>query len=56
MTTKKKQRATIFLNPAVYKHSRAQAIVEELTLTQLVEKALVCYLPKETIIKKVREI
>jgi hypothetical protein len=27
-------------------------VVEELTLTNLVEKALINYLPKETIIKK----
>lgn len=53
MTTTKKQRVTIFIHPAIAKQARAQAVVEELTLTNLVEKALITYLPKETIIKKV---
>jgi hypothetical protein len=54
MTITKKQRITLFLNPLISKHAKAQAIVEETTLTSLVEKALVNYLPKETIIKKIR--
>lgn len=54
MTTDNKQRITLFLNPALTKHARAQAVVEDLTLTILVEKALINYLPKETIIKKVQ--
>jgi hypothetical protein len=49
-----KQRVTLFLNPLIAKHSRAQAIVEELTLTSFVEKALIQYLPKITIIKKIK--
>lgn len=53
MTTDDKQRITLFLNPKIAKHARAQAVVEERTLTGLVEKALIAYLPKETIIKKV---
>jgi len=53
MTSNKKQRVTLFLNPYLAKHARAQAVVEELTLTALVEKALIHYLPKETVIKKV---
>jgi hypothetical protein len=53
MTTIEKQRVTIFIRPAVAKHARAQAILEELTLTALIEKALINYLPKETVIKKV---
>ena len=53
MTPKNKQRVTIFVNPALAKHARAQAVVEEITLTELVERALIKYLPKETIIKKV---
>jgi len=54
MTTKNiKQRVTLFLNPSISKHAKAQAVVEDLTLTSLVEKALTRYLPKETIIKKV---
>ena len=56
MTTeeKNKRRVTLFLNPAIAKHARAEAIVEDLTLTALVEKALISYLPKETVIKKVQ--
>lgn len=53
MISKKKQRVTLFLNPAIVKHAKAQAVVEELNLTDLVEKALTDYLPKETVIKKV---
>jgi hypothetical protein len=53
MITNKKQRVTLFLNHAIAKHARAQAVVEELSLTDLVENALTDYLPKETIIKKV---
>ena len=52
MTTKSKQRVTLFLNPFITKHARAQAVVEEITLTNLVEKALIDYLPKETVIRK----
>ena len=48
-----KQRITIFMDPAIAKHSKAQAVVEDKTLTELIEKALLSYLPKETIIKKV---
>jgi hypothetical protein len=51
MTTKNKQRVTLFLNHAIAKHARAQAVVEESTLTDLVENALTKYLPKETVIK-----
>ncbi len=53
MTANKKQRLTLFLNPLIAKHAKAQAIVEEITLTHLVERALVDYLPKETVIKKI---
>ena len=53
MTPKNKQRVTIFVNPALAKHARAQAVVEEITLTDIVERALIKYLPKETIIKKI---
>lgn len=52
MTKIEKQRATIFLNPALLKHAKAQAIVEEISLTSLIEKALAKYLPKETVIRK----
>ncbi len=55
MTTNgNKQRITLFINPSIAKQARAQAVVEELTLTNLVEKALINYLPKETVIKKVK--
>jgi len=53
MPTDTTQRVTLFLNPAILKHAKAQAVVEDLTLTALVEKALIRYLPKETVIKKV---
>lgn len=49
-----KQRITLFINPAIVKHARAEAVVEEITLTALVEKALTKYLPKETTIKKIK--
>lgn len=52
MTTSKKQRITLFINPPIAKQAKAQALVEELTLTSLIEKALIDYLPKETVIKK----
>jgi len=54
MTTTTKQRITLFVNPSIAKHARAQAVVEDLTLTKLVEKALIEYLPQETVIKKVK--
>jgi hypothetical protein len=53
MTTSDKQRVTLFIDPFIIKHSRAQAIVEGSSLTALVERALIKYLPKETVIKKV---
>jgi hypothetical protein len=52
MTTAKKQRLTIFINPDVIKQAKVQAILEESTLTALIEKAIVDHLPKEIIIKK----
>lgn len=53
MATKDKQRVTLFLNPDLLKHAKAQAVIDELTLTALIELALAAYLPKETIIKKI---
>jgi hypothetical protein len=50
----KKQRVTLFLNPSITKQARAQAVVEDLSLTELTEKALIAYLPTETVIKKIR--
>ena len=52
MTTNEKQRVTLFLNPKLLKQAKAQAILEEKTLTALVEMALSRYLPIETIIRK----
>lgn len=52
MTNNNKQRLTLFINPAIAKQAKAQAVVEELSLTVLVERALIIYLPKETVIKK----
>ena len=52
MTTNNKQRVTLFINPSIVKQARAQAVMEESTLTTLVEKALINYLPKETVIRK----
>lgn len=54
MTSKRtKQRITIFMAPDIAKHAKAEAVIKEITLTELIEKALLNYLPKETIIKKV---
>jgi hypothetical protein len=54
MTTTDTQRVTLFLNPNLLKHAKAQAVIEEMSLTTLVEMALDKYLPKKTIIKKVQ--
>ena len=54
MTTIKTQRITLFINPFISKQAKAQAVVEEINLTNLVEKALIDYLPKETVIKKAK--
>ena len=53
MANDKKQRVTLFINPSIVKHAKAQAVIEDLSLTDLVEMALIKYLPKETVIKKV---
>ncbi len=47
------QRVTLFLKPALLKQARAQAVVDEVTLTSLVEKALISYLPVVTAISKI---
>ena len=54
MATNDKQRTTLFFNPSIVKQAKAQAVVEELTLTSLIEKALIKYLPKETVVKKIK--
>lgn len=51
-TNNKKQRVTLFLNPKLLVHAKAQSVIEDITLTKLVENALVAYLPAEIIIKK----
>ncbi len=52
MTTNSKQRITLFINPTIAKQAKVQAVVEGLSLTNLVEKALIQYLPNEIVIKK----
>jgi hypothetical protein len=52
MTTNNKQRVTLFLDPKLLKQAKVQAVIEEMSLTSLAERALIRYLPKETIIKK----
>jgi hypothetical protein len=54
MTTITKQRVTIFLDPSLVKHAKTQAIFEELSLTALIAKILIKYLPKKTSLKKVK--
>lgn len=54
MTSISKQRVTLFLNPIITKQAKAQAVIEGITLTKLVESALISYLPKVTVIKKVK--
>jgi len=49
-----KQRTTLFINHFLVTHAKAQALIENTTLTNLVEKALVAYLPSEIIIKKIK--
>ncbi len=52
MATNDTKRTTLFLNPNLLKHAKAQAVIEEVTLTTLIEKSLIKYLPEQTIIKK----
>lgn len=52
MTTNTKQRVTVFLHTNLVKYAKTQAIVEDSSLTELVEKALISYLPKKTVIKR----
>ncbi|MFA5928978.1 MAG: hypothetical protein WC838_06750 [Candidatus Margulisiibacteriota bacterium] len=52
MTSTTSKRTTLFLHSAIAKHARAQAILEEISLASLVEKALLLYLPPKTVIKK----
>jgi len=52
-TTIQKHRVTLLINHSIVTHAKAQALVENTTLTSLVEKALIAYLPSEIIIKKI---
>jgi len=52
IATKEKQRVTLFLHPKLLKQAKVQAVVEEKSLTALVEAALVKYLPRESVIRK----
>ncbi len=52
ITSTSKQRVTLFLNPKLLVHAKAQAVVQDMALTALVEKALVAYLPDKIIVKK----
>jgi hypothetical protein len=53
-TPNPKHRVTLFINHFIVTHAKAQALVENTTLTSLVEKALIAYLPSEIIIKKIK--
>lgn len=46
MTNNDNQRVTLFLDPRLLKIAKAQAIVEDVSLTVLAEKAFIKYLPK----------
>ncbi len=52
MESNGKQRVTVFLNPKLLKHAKAQAVIEDITLTVLVENSLIEYLPEEIVIVK----
>jgi hypothetical protein len=41
------QRVTLFINPELLKHAKAQAVIEDKTLTQIVERSLIAYLPEK---------
>lgn len=49
---KQKQRVTLFLDPELLKQAKAQAVLEEISLTALVEKSLNKYLPEKTVFNK----
>ncbi len=55
MSNTSKQRLTLFLKPSVIKHAKAAAIIEDMTLAQLVEKSLTEYLPEKIVIEKIKE-
>ena len=51
-SSRTRQRVTLFLNPELLVQAKAQAVIYDITLTALVEKALIEYLPDEIIVKK----
>jgi hypothetical protein len=51
MTNNNKRRVTVFIDPDLLKQSKAEAIIKEISLSELIEKSLINFLPKETIIK-----
>jgi len=53
ITTLNTRRITLFLTPALAKQAKAQAVIDDISLTTLVQRALMAFLPKETIIVKV---
>ncbi|HRY82737.1 MAG TPA: hypothetical protein P5232_03510 [Candidatus Moranbacteria bacterium] len=52
MTTSNKKRVTLFIDLKLLKCAKTQAIVEDISLTALTEKALIKYLPKKTLVRK----
>ena len=52
MTTIEKQRVTLFLNSKLLTHAKAQAVIEDITLTALIEKILIEYLHEQIVIVK----
>lgn len=56
MTTKKGQRVTLFLDPDRVRQAKAQAAIEGISLSTLVEKALDRYPWYEVIAKKLEKI
>lgn len=52
MATKDKQRVTLFLDSKLIKHAKTQAVVEDKSLTDLIEMALVKTLPEEIVVVK----
>lgn len=50
MSIKDKQRVTLFLDPKLIKHAKTQAVIEDKTLTGLIETVLKKYLPEEIVI------
>jgi len=52
MTTNAKKRVTLFIDPAVIRLAKAQAVAEGTTLARLVEKVLIAYLPNKIVLRR----